>query len=39
MICPSSFIPSTGNPSVVAMDEGWRMMQIFGWLFDTTQAV
>jgi uncharacterized protein len=24
---------------LVAMDEGWRMMQIFGWPFDTTQAV
>lgn len=24
---------------LVDMDEGWRMMHIFGWPFDTTQAV
>lgn len=24
---------------LVDMDEGWRMMQIFGWPFDTTQAI
>jgi predicted TIM-barrel fold metal-dependent hydrolase len=24
---------------LVKMDEGWRMMHIFGWPFDTTQAV
>jgi len=24
---------------LVDMDKGWRMMQIFGWPFDTTQAV
>lgn len=24
---------------LVEMDTGWRMMQIFGWPFDTTQAV
>lgn len=24
---------------LVSMEEGWRMMQVFGWPFDTTQAV
>jgi len=24
---------------LVDMDKGWRMMHVFGWLFDTTQAV
>jgi predicted TIM-barrel fold metal-dependent hydrolase len=24
---------------LVKMDEGWRMMHIFGWPFDTTQAI
>jgi predicted TIM-barrel fold metal-dependent hydrolase len=24
---------------LVTMDDGWRMMHVFGWPFDTTQAV
>jgi aminocarboxymuconate-semialdehyde decarboxylase len=28
-----------GSYPLVDMDNGWRMMQVFGWPFDTTQAV
>ena len=28
-----------GSYPLVDMDKGWRMMHIFGWEFDTTQAV
>ena len=28
-----------GSYPLVEMDKGWRMMHVFGWPFDTTQAV